>query len=93
MITEKYFEEWYGKKYPVRVVPVDETVVGFSPIKVADHELWAAIEYAYDHEDCDLHEEAVALDNEIYYYCKSGFIASDPSDEKIIEYLTNDGSL
>ena len=87
MITEKYYEEWYGKKYPVRDVPVDETEVGFSPLKVADYDLWAAIEYAYYHEDAELHSEAVDLDNEIYYYCDSGFIAGDPSDEEIRNYL------
>ena len=91
MITEKYFEEWRGTEYVVRVVPVDEVEVGFSPIKVADYELWTAMEYDYEHEDAEYHSEAIDLDNEIYYYCDSGFIASDPSDEEIIEYLRSNG--
>lgn len=90
---EMYFEEWYGYKYPVRIVPVDENVVGFSPIKVADFKLWNAIEYAYDHEDSERHSEAVDLDNEIFYYCDYGFIASNPSDEEIREYLKNNGAI
>ena len=93
MITEKYYEEWNGKKYPIRLVPVDEVEVGFSPIAVADYDLWTAIEYAYEHEDSDKHSEAVALDNEIYYYCDSGFIASDPSDNEIRKYLRKNGAI
>ena len=93
MITEKYYEEWYGVKFPVRVLPVDEVEVGFSPIKVADTALWAAIECDYNHEDAENHSEAVDLDNEIYYYCDSCFIASDPSDEEIREYLKEQGQI
>lgn len=93
MITEKYFEEWCGTEYVVRVVPVDEVEVGFSPIKVADYELWEAIENAYEHEDAEKHSEAVALDNEIYFYCDSDFIAGDPSDEEIIKHLEESGAL
>ena len=93
MITEKYYEEWDGKKYPVRLVPVDEKCGVGSPIAVADYELWKAIEYACDHEDAENHSESVDLDREIYYYCKSGFIASDPSDEEIREYLKEQGQI
>lgn len=93
MITEKYYEEWYGKKYPVRLVPMDERLGVGSPIAVADYDLWTAIEYAYEHEDSDKHSEAVALDNEIYYYCDSGFIASDPSDDEIRKHLRKNGAI
>ena len=80
---EKYYEEWNGKKYPVRVVSVEKML----RIKVADYELWAAIDYAYDHDHAKNHKRAVEIDYEIFYYCNSGFIDSDPTDEKIIEYL------
>ena len=93
MIKKKYFEEWYGKKYPVRVVSLKGIIKGFSTIKVADYDLFAAIEYAYDHEDAERHLDANVLDNDIYYYCDSGFIASDPSDEEIIKYLRRNGAL
>ena len=93
MIAEKYFEEWNGKKYPVRLVPVDENCGVGSPIAVADYELWSAIKYDCDHEDSKKHSEAVDLDNEIYYYCDSCFIASDPSDEEIREYLKEQGQI
>ena len=90
---EMYFEEWYGKKFPVRLVPMDESLGVGSPIEVADYELWAAIEYAYEHEDAERHSEAVALDNEICYYCDSGFIASEPTDDEIRKYLRRNGAI
>ena len=61
---EKYYEEWDGKKFPVRTIvfPIQE---GFdTPINVADVDLWDAIEYACDHENHIRHSEAVDLDRE-----------------------------
>ena len=88
---EKYYEEWDGKKFPVRTIvfPIQE---GFdTPINVADVDLWDAIEYACDHENHIRHSEAVDLDREIYYYCDYGFIASDPTDKEIVDYLIKNG--
>lgn len=84
---EKYFEEWDGKKFPVREVMFNVCDDMETIVKVADTDLWDAIEYACDHENHILHSEAVDLDREIYFYCDYGFIASDTTDEKIIEYL------
>ena len=36
-------------------------------------------------------KEAVAIDNSIFFFCDSGFIESDPTDEEIIEYLIKAG--
>lgn len=80
---EKYFEEWNGKKFPVRVVSVDAEYFGYSPIKVADIDLWFAIEEDYNNGNTD----ADIIDNSIYCYFNSGVIASDPTDKEIIEYL------
>lgn len=78
----KYYEEWYGKKFPVRVVKLPEELGGFVA-NVADYELWAAIE-----DDCEEDNAfAISIDNSIYFYCDSGYIASDPTDEEIVEYL------
>ena len=87
----KYFEEWGGKKFPVREVMFEVCEGMKTMVKVADVELWDAIEYACDHENHIRHSEAVDLDNEIYYYCDYGFIASDPTDEEIVEYLIKHG--
>ena len=52
-------------------------------VTIADYELWAAIED--DYEDGD--KEAVWIDNKVYFYCDSGFIASNPTESEVIEYM------
>jgi len=50
---------------------------------IADYELWNAIK-----DDCDAGaKEATEIDSGIYFYCDSGFIASEPTDKEIINYL------
>lgn len=83
---EKYFEEWNGKKFPVREVMFEVCDNMETSIKVADSDLWREIEAYYL-----LDDDARAIDNSIFYYCDSGFIASDPTDEEIVEYLTKHG--
>lgn len=78
----KYFEEWDGKKFPVREIKLPEELGGFTT-NVTTIELWDSIEEAYEKGDSKAHR----IDNDIYYYFDSGFIASDPTDEEIIEYL------
>lgn len=79
---KKDFIEWKGEKFPVRTITLPEKSGGYETT-VADIELWAAIEDAYNRNDAVANE----IDNEIYYYCDSGFIASDPTDEEILEAL------
>lgn len=79
------FIEYKGVQYPVRLVYLMN--VEFhgqcENAYIADVELWAAIE-----SDCDAGvREAIDIDNDIYFYCDSGFIASEPTDDEIIEYL------
>ena len=52
-------------------------------VTIADYELWVAIED--DYEDGD--KEAVWIDNNVYFYCDSGFIASNPTESEVIEYM------
>ena len=83
---EKYYEEWDGKKFPVREIQLPEELGGYNA-NVADVDLWDAIEEDYNNGNSEAH----ALDNDIYFYCDYGFIASDPTDEEIIEYLIKNG--
>lgn len=83
----KYFEEWNGKKFPVREVMFNVCDDMETIVKVADVDLWDAIEEDYNNGISDAH----ALDNGIYYYCDYGFIASDPTDEEIVDYLIKNG--
>ena len=87
----KYYEEWDGKKFPVREVMFNVCDDMETIVKVAGIELWDAIEYAYEHEGHPKQKEAISLDNDIYYYCDYGFIASDPTDEEIVDYLIKHG--
>ena len=79
---KKYFEEWNGKKFPVREVMLPEELGGFVA-NVATGELWGAIEDAYYAND----KTAINIDDSIHFYCEYGFIESDPTDEEIIDYL------
>ena len=87
----KYFEEWDGKQFTVREVMFEVCDGMETTAKVADVDLWDAIEDACLSKEHPLHAEAVDLDNDIYFYCDYGFIASDPTDEEIVEYLTKHG--
>lgn len=83
----KCFEEWDGKMFPVREVMFEVCDGMETVVKVADVDLWDAIEEDYNNGNSDAH----ALDNDIYYYCDYGFIASNPTDEEIVEYLIKNG--
>ena len=87
----KYYEEWDGKKFPVREVMFEVCDGMETIVKVADVDLLDAIEYAYVSKEHPLHAEAVDLGNVIYFYCDYGFIASDPTDEEIVDYLIYNG--
>ena len=78
----KYFEEWNGKKFPVREVELPEELGGFVA-NVTTIKLWDAIEDAYNDDD----KTANNIDDSIYFYCEHGFIESDPTDEEVVEYL------
>ena len=84
---EKYYEEWNGKKFPVVEVMFEVCDGIETMVKVADLDLWDAIEEDY----IDGNSEAHAIDNDIYFYCDYGFIASDPTDEEIVDYLIRNG--
>lgn len=82
---EKYYEEWKGQKFPVRTVTLPDNFFECAGVRVnvTDVDLYHAYEVEYENGDIN----ARAIDESIYYFCDSGFIASDPSDEEIIRYL------
>lgn len=81
--------EYKGKKYDTIILPVDmidsmSRKCGLNYlVTIADYELWADIAEDYDNEV----DEAVNIDNSIYYYCDSGFCASKPTKEELIDYM------
>ena len=52
---------------------------------IADIELWFALEEDYENADTI----AIGIDNLIFYYCDSGFVASEPTEEEVIKYFEN----
>lgn len=76
-----------GVDYIVRTVDIT-SLPGFEgkaykEVDVADYELWAAIERAWQEGDYD----AAEIDNNIFYYADSEFVKSDPTDEELVDYL------
>ena len=74
-----------GIDYPTIEIAVSKVsnIESNELVTIADYELWAAIED--DYEDGD--KEAVWIDNNVYFYCDSGFIASNPTESEVIEYM------
>lgn len=52
---------------------------------IADIELWFDLEEDYENGDTI----AIGIDNLIFYYCDSGFVASEPTEEEVIKYFEN----
>lgn len=74
-----------GIDYPTIEIPLSKVsdIESDEIVTIADCELWVAIED--DYYNCD--KEAVWLDDKIYFYCDSGFIASNPTESEVIEYM------
>lgn len=54
-------------------------------LKIVDFELWDAMANEDDEPKGEIETE---IDNSIYYYCDSGFIASNPSIEELKDYFS-----
>lgn len=81
--------EYKGKIYPTIVTNVDKIDENARDqnmdylVTLADWDLWRDIKEDYYKDVID----AIDIDNDIYYYCQSGFIASKPTEEQVIEYM------
>lgn len=82
---ERSFIEYNGVKYPTIEIPLSKVsdIESDEIVTIADYELWAAIED--DYEDGD--KVAVWIENNVYFYCDSGFIASNPTESEVIDYM------
>ena len=89
---EKTFEKWEGKEYAIREVLLSQELGGYHT-RVADDKLWEAIREAYEDVQHPKHKEAERIDNSIYYYCDSELIASNLTEEEIVNvcYLEENG--
>lgn len=83
-LVPKGWIEYNGRKFPYRDIAasrLDQECNGM--VKIADTELWNEIMGDYDAGLREAHD----IDNSIFYYCDSGFIANDPTDEEIIMHI------
>lgn len=82
---EKSYINYKGTDYPVieielsKISDIDSNEV----VIIADYELFSDIEEDYEKGVRD----AIDVDNMIYFYCDSGFIASNPTEKEIIDYM------
>lgn len=83
-LVPKGWIEYNGRKFPYRDIAASRLNPESSGmVKLADTELWDEIMADYDAGLREAHD----IDNSIFYYCDSGFIANDPTDEEIIESI------
>ena len=87
---EKYYQEWNGVKYPVRIVKLSKEI---GVCDIADIALWDAMKSAYEDEQDANHKKAVVIDEKMFYYVESDFMASDPSDEELAYEVLRSTSL
>ena len=74
-----------GIDYPIIEIPLSKVsdIKSDEIVTIVDCELWVAIEDDYYNGD----KEAVWIDDSVYFYCDSGFIASNPTESEVIEYM------
>lgn len=73
-------------KYPI--VTIEKDIVNslgqkISAITLADIDLWFGIEEDYN----EGNSTAIEIDKSIYHYCPSNFLAKNPTDKEITDYL------
>ena len=85
---EKQFIEYMGNHYATRDVDISAWFVGYGIETIADCDLSNA--FPKDAlTECD-DQEVNDIDADVYFYCNSGFIASNPTDAEIVLELLKD---
>lgn len=88
---ERSYIEYKDKRYPTveisanKIDPFYKDEPDYVTHQIADVELWNAIK---DDSEKSV-RKAVEIDNDIFYYCDSGFIASKPTEGEVIHYFKN----
>lgn len=81
------FVEYGGWQYPAIQIEgkkIDKECETDAMYTICDVEFWNDVLYR----PCTIGDaEANEVDSEIYYYCDSGFCASEPTEEQVIEYF------
>ena len=87
---ERSYIEYKDKRYPVVRISANAIAPGHfenAPddyeVTIADWDLWNAIQEDYEKGV----REAIDIDNDIFYYCDSGFIATGPTEGEVVHYF------
>lgn len=82
---KKSYINYKGTDYPVIEIELSKISNENSNeiVIIADYELFKDIEEDYENNN----QEAINIDNMIYFYCDSGFIASNKTEKEIIKYM------
>lgn len=82
------FVEYGGWQYPaiqIEAYKIDKEVTNKNLMyTICDVEFWNDV---LERPCMSGDAEANEVDSEIYYYCDSGFCASEPTEEQVIEYF------
>jgi hypothetical protein len=82
---EKSYIEYKGKSYPTIEIALDKVsdIDSSHIVILADTSLWDAIEEDYNNKIND----AIDIDNDVYYYMDYGFINDNVTEKDVIEYM------
>lgn len=79
--------EFGGYEYPIIRIEgkkIDSECTTDAEYTICDIEFWwDALERPCMEGDAEANE----IDSQMYYYCDSGFVASEPTEEEVIEYF------
>jgi hypothetical protein len=83
---ERDWIEFDGYEYPV--IRIEGKKIDFEcetdeMYTICDIDLWDILERPCMSGD----EEANYVDSQIFYYCESGFVANEPTEQEVIDYF------
>jgi len=83
---EKFEVNIHGISFPIREIEIGDFFgdgSDYGVVRVADEQMWDEYEEEYDNGD----SEICALDDSIFFFCESGYLSTDPTDEELLAYL------
>lgn len=84
---EKTTIQWNGKSYPARIIKLSEKTANeydeHDEVVVSVESLWDDIETAYYQNNGD----AIGIDDGVFFYVEDSFMAGEPSEVEMQEYL------
>jgi hypothetical protein len=83
---ELFYKTINGKEFPIREIYIGDLFnigIDYGVVRVADYDMFAEYKDMYNDGD----DEICALDNSIFFFCDSGYLQTNPTDEDLRDYL------